>query len=83
MALGSGVAATLGAQVGDHIRIAASKGSPQTLTVVAIYEAGLPPIDKARVYVNLVTAQRILNRPSAIGRIEIRLKNPFQSKELA
>ena len=51
--------------------------------MVAIYEAGVPPIDKTRVYVNLTTAQTVLRRADVVGRIELRLWDPFESPKLA
>lgn len=83
IALGSGVAEKIGAQVGDQIHISSSKSAPQSLQVVAIFEADLPPVDKTRVYVNIITAQRILHRANVIGRLEIRLRDAFVSKSLA
>jgi lipoprotein-releasing system permease protein len=83
IAMGSGVAEKLGVRVGDQARIVAPGGLPQNLKVVAIYEAGVPPIDKTRVYVNLTTAQAVLRRADVVGRIELRLWNPFESQKLA
>lgn len=83
IALGSGIAEKLGAHLGDQIRIVAPGGTPQTLKVVTIFETGVPPIDRARVYVNLTTAQAVLRRPNVVGRIELRLYDPFESQQLA
>ncbi len=83
VALGSGIAEKLGAHVGDQIRIVAPGGQPQTLKVVTIFETGVPPIDRARVYVNLTTAQTVLRRPNVVSRIELRLYDPFASQQLA
>ena len=62
IAMGSGVADKLGSKPAIRVRIVAPGGLPQNLKVVAIYEAGVPPIDKTRVYVNLTTAQTVLRR---------------------
>lgn len=83
IAMGSGVADKLGVKTGDQVRIVAPGGLPQNLKVVAIYEAGVPPIDKTRVYVNLTTAQTVLRRADVVGRIELRLWDPFESQKLA
>lgn len=83
IALGSGVAEKLGAHLGDQLRIVAPGGQPQSLKVVAIYEAGVPPIDRTRVYVNLTTAQGVLRRANVIGRIEVRLFDPFEARSIA
>ncbi len=76
LAVGSGVAQDLGLKVGDVVHAAAPGGQPMDLKVVAIYEAGVPPVDKARAYALLRTAQTLLGRPDTIGRIEVRLRDP-------
>jgi lipoprotein-releasing system permease protein len=76
LAVGSGIAQDLGLHIGDVVHAAAPGGQPLDLKVVAIYEAGVPPIDKTRGYVALHDAQTLLGRPDVIGRIEVRLKNP-------
>ncbi len=76
IALGAGIAQDLGLKVGDSVRAAAPGGKPLDLLVVAIFEAEVPPIDKTRGYTTLRTAQTLLGRPDAIGRIEIRLWDP-------
>ena len=83
VALGSGVAGRLGARVGDQLRLVAPGGSPQNLKVVAVYESGVLPVDEARIYTNITTAQTVLRRPDAIGRIEMRLHDPFGAIALA
>lgn len=76
VAVGSGVAKELGLRVDDVVHAAAPGGRPLALKVVAILELGVPPIDKTRGYVLLRTAQTLLGRPDAIGRIEVRLRDP-------
>jgi len=76
VAVGSGVAQDLGLEMGDVVHAAAPGGQPLDLKVVAIYEAGVPPVDKARGYTLLRTAQTLLGRPDTIGRIEVRLRDP-------
>ena len=74
--MGSGVAQDLGLKVGDVVHAAAPGGRPLDLKVIAIYEAGVPPVDKARAYTLLRTAQTLLGRPDTIGRVEVRLRDP-------
>src|SRR5688500_13258041 len=81
--MGCGGPDTPGAKLGDKIRSVAPGGRPLSLTAAALFEAGLPRVDKSRVYVNLTTAQSVLRRPNVIGRIELRLRNPFESKMIA
>ncbi len=81
--LGSGIAETLGAKVGDRVTLVAPAGGAVTLDVVGVFEVGIPAVDKARVYVNLEKAQTVLQRGSQIGRIEVRLRDPEASEPTA
>ena len=83
VALGVGVAEKLGAKVGDQVRLSVARGKVQLIKVVAIFDSGVPPIDKQRVYVNIAASQRVLGRFNAINRIEVRLKDPFRSVEVS
>ncbi len=76
LAVGSGVAQDMGLKLGDVVHAAAPGGQPLDLKIVAIYEAGVPPVDKTRGYTLLRTAQTLLGRPDTIGRIEVRLRDP-------
>lgn len=76
LAVGSGVAQDMGLKIGDVVHAAAPGGQPLDLKIVAIYEAGVPPVDKTRGYALLRTAQTLLGRPDTIGRIEVRLRDP-------
>jgi lipoprotein-releasing system permease protein len=82
LAVGSGFAQDLGIKVGDVVSAAAPGGTPLDLKVVAIYEAGVPPIDKARGYALLRNAQTLLGRPDTVGRVEIRLRDPEEAYRL-
>ncbi len=81
--LGVGVADDMGAHVGDRVRIVAPGGRPLSLEVVGIFDAGIPPIDNSRVYVNLTTAQTVLRRPNVVGILDVRLDDPMQAADLA
>lgn len=83
VAMGVGVADKLGAKIGDQIRLSVAKGKVQLMKVVAIFDSGVPPIDKQRIYVNISAAQRVLSRINVINRIEIRLKDPFKSIQVS
>ena len=81
--LGSGVAARMGAKVGDIVNCGSALGAPIGLEVVGIYEAGIPPIDNTRVYVHVRTAQSLLGKPDIIGRVDVKLKDPYGSVQFA
>lgn len=74
--LGSGVATRIGAEVGDVVTCGSPLGQKLNLKVVAIFEAGIPPIDAARVYVTLRNAQALLGEPDVVGRVEVKLADP-------
>lgn len=76
VALGSGLARELGARVGDVLHAAAPGGRPLDLKVVAVFEVGIPPLDKVRGYALLRTTQTLLGRPDTVGRIDVRLRDP-------
>lgn len=71
--LGSGVASRIGAHVGDVIVCSGPRGDRLNLKVHGVFDAGIPPVDNARIYVTLHTAQALLGRPDVVGRVEVRL----------
>jgi lipoprotein-releasing system permease protein len=77
--LGSGIAKDLGLHVGDTAHASAPGGRALDLKVAAIFDVEVPPVDKTRGYTMLRTAQTLLGRPDAIGRIEIRLADPEEA----
>ena len=81
--IGVGVADVLGAKVGDRVSLVAPGGRRVTLEVSTITDVGIPAVDKARVYVHLTKAQTVLQRGNDVGRIELRLHQPFQSEVFA
>jgi lipoprotein-releasing system permease protein len=74
--LGAGIAKDLGLHVGDTAHASSPDGKTLDLKVAALFEVGVPPVDKTRGYVRLRTAQALLGRPDTIDRIEIRLADP-------
>jgi lipoprotein-releasing system permease protein len=77
--IGSGVAIKIGARLGDRVQVGAPLGKTDSLVVVGIMDVGIPAIDNVRAYVNISTAQSLLQRPDAVGHLEVRLKRPFES----
>ncbi len=81
--LGQGVADALGAQLGDRLRLVAPGGAPLSLRVIGVFDTGVPAVDKVRVYVRLHAAQEVLRRPSQVGRVEVRLRDPWTATAFA
>ncbi len=85
IAIGSGVARTLGVTVGDRIRLISPNGvrtamgtSPRTnaYEVVYVFSAGRYDIDQTRVYLPFAEAQSFLNRDGVADEIEVMIADP-------
>jgi lipoprotein-releasing system permease protein len=74
--LGTGVATKVGAKVGDTVTCGSSLGQRLNLKVIALFDAGIPPVDNSRVYVTLHNAQALLGKPDIVGRIDVKLRDP-------
>ena len=85
IAIGTGVARTLGATVGDQIRLISPNGvktafgtSPRVSSyeIVYIFSAGRPDIDRTRVYLPFSEAQLYFDRDGVADEIEVLVENP-------
>ena len=85
IAIGSGVARTLRAKVGDKIKMISPNGvrtafgvSPRvkSFTVVYIFTAGRFDIDRTRAYLPLPDAQSFFNRVDMVDEIEVMVTTP-------
>lgn len=83
IALGQGVSTELGAHAGDHVQIVSPGGQRVAFTVETVFDTGIPAVDRSRVYVHLPQAQNLFRRGVDIGRIEVRLRDPFLSERFA
>jgi lipoprotein-releasing system permease protein len=81
--LGSGVAEKIGAAVGDKITAAGPEGGRVALKVVAIFDTGIPPVDKSRAFVPLRAAQSVLKRPDEVNSIGFRLNDTERAPDIA
>jgi len=81
--VGAGLAQLLGLHVGDVVRISSEYGEPLNLRIVAIYESGVPPVDKTRCFALLRNAQAVLGRHDVISRVEVRLDDPERAGRYA
>jgi len=91
VAIGSGVARELGAQVGDTIRVISPDGvrtafgtSPRisAYEVVYIFTAGRYDIDRTRLYMPFEEAQSFFNRDNAADELEVMVANPDRVDDL-
>lgn len=85
IAIGSGIARTLGVQVGDIIRLISPDGvktafgtSPRVngYEVTYIFTAGRYDIDRTRAYLPLEEAQSYFNSEGAVNEIEVMVADP-------
>ncbi len=92
IAIGIGVANTLGVDVGDRVRLISPNGvktafgtSPRVnaYEVVYIFSAGRYDIDRTRVYLPLVEAQSFFNKEEIADEIEVMVEDPESVETLA
>lgn len=85
IAIGSGVAREIGANVGDRIRLISPNGqrtafgtSPRVnaYEVMYIFTAGRWDIDRTRVYLPLAEAQSFFNKDGVVDEIEVMVTDP-------
>ena len=85
IAIGSGVAATLGVGVGDSLRLISPEGvktafgtSPRVSAyrVVYIFSAGRYDIDQTRIYMPFTEAQSYFNREGVADELEVMVADP-------
>jgi lipoprotein-releasing system permease protein len=81
--LGAILASDLGAHTGDPVRIVVPGGTPISLRVAGVFDTGIPPVDRVRIYVSRSTGQAVLRRPDTINRLELRLRDPEQGAAMA
>ena len=91
IAIGSGIARILGAQVGDRVKLISPNGvktafgtSPRVnaYEVVYVFSAGRWDIDRTRVYMPLAEAQSYFNRDGVADQMEIMVRAPESVDQL-
>ena len=81
--LGSRLAETLGASVGDTVQLLSPNGEYWRFTVAAIARAGVGAIDSTRIYAHARVAQTLLQRPFSASSIIYKLRDPDRAPALA
>lgn len=76
--IGKGLAVAMGVQVGDRItltgRATHSQMRQRTMTVVGVYDLGMPDIEKRSIYISLAEAQTLYDLPGQATEVSIVLK---------
>jgi lipoprotein-releasing system permease protein len=81
--IGSRLAETLQAGIGDTVQLLAPSGEYWRFTVAAIARAGIGSIDGTRVYSHARVAQTLLQRPFGASMIIYKLRDPDRAPVLA
>ncbi len=76
--LGKGLAVEMEAQVGDRITLVGTdihkQNRQRTMTVVGIYDIGLPDNEKTTLYISLAEAQELYGLPGQVTEIDVNLE---------
>ncbi|HET9908767.1 MAG TPA: FtsX-like permease family protein [Anaerolineales bacterium] len=77
--IGRGLADVMGLKVGDRVTMVGSDAHKQnrqrTMTVVGIYELGMPSIEKGTVYISLAEAQSLFDLRGQSTEVQVNLKD--------
>jgi ABC-type lipoprotein release transport system permease subunit len=76
--IGKGLADALALKVGDRITMVGSdihkQNRQRTMTVIGIYDVGIPSIEKGTLYISLTEAQNLFNLPGQSTEVQITMK---------
>ena len=80
--IGKELAASMGAMVGDKVKLITSEETDLEMTVGGIFQSGFYEYDLNMVLISLQTAQYITYSDETVGRLSVRLDNPYDAQEL-
>ena len=80
--IGKELAASMGAMVGDKSKLITSEETDLEMTVGGIFQSGFYEYDLNMVLIPLQTAQYITYSDETVGRLSVRLDNPYDAQEL-
>lgn len=81
--LGALIAKKINANVGDLVSLMAPDGEARSFRVCGIVRTGDNLLDERRVYVHMRVAQSLMNKPSLVSYIIVRLRDPDRAPQLA
>ncbi|MGZ8202371.1 MAG: ABC transporter permease [Burkholderiales bacterium] len=81
--VGKELAADLGLETGDRVRLATAGGTGSTLTVKGIFDFGNKAVNERNVYIPLRSAQSLLDLIGGVSAIEVRVEDPFAAEKIA
>ena len=80
--IGKELAASMGAIVGDKVKLITSEETDLEMTIGGIFQSGFYEYDLNMVLIPLQTAQYITYSDETVGRLSVRLDNPYDAQEL-
>ena len=81
--IGIGLAADLGASVGDRVRIQANEGRASTFRVAGIFDLGNRDVNRRWVIVSMRSAQTLLDLVGGVSNLDVRVAEVFQAESTA
>ncbi|MGZ8196857.1 MAG: ABC transporter permease [Burkholderiales bacterium] len=81
--IGKELAADLGVESGDKLRLATARGADSTLTVAGIFDFGNKAVNERNVYISLRSAQSLLDLAGGVSAIEVKVEDPFSAETIA
>lgn len=81
--IGWGVAANLGAKMGDSISLASPTGGRTIARIVGIFETGITPVDYSRAYMLINDAQTLLDKKNIVNEIILRTDDYNEARGIA
>ena len=80
--IGKELASSMGAMVGDKIKLITSEETDLEMTIGGIFQSGFYEYDVNMVLIPLQTAQYVTYSDETVGRLSVRLDNPYDAQEL-
>ena len=80
--IGKELAASMGAMVGDKVKLITSEETDLEMTIGGIFQSGFYEYDVNMVLIPLQTAQYVTYSDETVGRLSVRLDNPYDAQEL-
>ena len=81
--IGTQLAEDLGVQLSDKLRLATASGANLTVTISGIFDLGNKSVNQRNVYVQLSTAQNLLNLLGGVSSIDLTVTDPFAAERIA
>ncbi len=82
--IGSGIAEKMNLVLHDNLNLTSQKGISKTLKVIGIFKTNNAQIDKTKSYINIGTAQQLLNEGSSyVTDINVNITDPDKTEEVS